>query len=67
MDEKDIIEEYNQKFWDAYLPVAPFKKISKKNQIRKYRAGLKPRHRLWLIHGDIKAYMILCMPLLWPA
>ena len=43
MDEKDTVEEYNQKFWDAYLLVAPFKKISKKNQIRIYRASLKPK------------------------
>ena len=35
MDEKDTIEDYNTKFWDAYLLVAPFKKIFKKNQIRK--------------------------------
>ena len=42
MDEKDTVEDYNHKR-DAYPLVAPFKKISKKNQIIKYRAGLKPK------------------------
>ena len=34
------MDDYNQKFWDYYLQVLPFRRISKKMQLEKYRAGL---------------------------
>ena len=34
------MDEYNQKFWDYYLQVLPFRRVPKKMQLEKYRAGL---------------------------
>ena len=43
MDENETIDEYNHKFWDYYLQVLPFRKVSQKVQIEKYSAGLIPK------------------------
>ena len=40
MEEGESMDEYNQKFWDYYLQVLPFRRVSKKMQLEKYRAGL---------------------------
>ena len=36
----ESMDEYNQKFWDYYLQVLPFRRVSKKMQLKKYKAGL---------------------------
>ena len=40
MEEGESIDDYNQEFWDYYLQVLPFCRVSKKMQLEKYRAGL---------------------------
>ena len=43
MEAGESMDDYNQKFWDYYLQVLPFRKISRKTQIKKYKAGLTPK------------------------
>ena len=40
MEARESMDDYNQKFWDYYLQVLPFRKISRKTQMEKYKAGL---------------------------
>ena len=34
----ESVDDYNQRFWDYYLQVLPFRKISRKTQMEKYKA-----------------------------
>lgn len=36
----ETIKQHNAKFWAAYLQVTPFKEVSMKTQLQKYRGGL---------------------------
>ena len=40
MEAGESVDDYNQEFWDYYLQVLPFRKISCKTQTEKYKAGL---------------------------
>ena len=43
MEAGESVDDYNQKFWDYYLQVLPFRKISRKTQMEKYKASLTPK------------------------
>ena len=43
MEEGETIDKYNQKFWDYYLQVLPFCRVSKKMKMQKYRARLNAK------------------------
>ena len=43
MEAGESVDDYNQRFWDYYLQVLPFRKISRKTQMEKYKAGLTPK------------------------
>ena len=43
MEAGELVDDYNQRFWDYYLQVLPFRKISWKTQMEKYKAGLTPK------------------------
>ena len=43
MEAQESVDDYSQRFSDYYLQVLPFKKISRKTQMEKYKAGLTPK------------------------
>ena len=53
MEVGESVDDYNQKFWDYYLQVLPFRKISRKTQMEKYKAGLTPK-----IHTQVNTQRI---------
>lgn len=48
----ETIKQHNAKFWAAYLQVTPFKEVSMKTQLQKYRGGLLSSIRAFVeVHG----------------
>ena len=45
----DTLEKYNQKFWDAFLPVASFRMVTLQEQLEKYCCGLPKQLKRYCI------------------
>ena len=43
MEAGESVDDYNQKFWDYYLQVLPFRKISRKTQMEKVQGRSDPK------------------------